>query len=139
MRAWAIVLGVAAGFGPVAEEAFADRGRRSHSSAQQHRPHHHQARPQYHHRPNHARPHSHHHHRHWRSPGIVVAPAFGAYYYAPGYFYSPPLVETPPVVATPPAVHPSNGDGYWYFCPDSRAYYPYVLECPSQWMRVVPN
>lgn len=138
MRAWVILLGVAAGFGAVAEEAFADRGRRNHSSAQQHRPHHHQARPHHHH----ARPHHHHHghHHRWRSPAIVVAPAFGAgYFYSPGYYYAPPPVIEAPSVAAPPAVHPSNGGGYWYFCPDSRAYYPYVLECPSPWMRVVPN
>jgi len=27
---------------------------------------------------------------------------------------------------------------YWYFCPDSKNYYPYVKKCPSGWLRVVP-
>lgn len=70
----------------------------------------------------------------------MVAPAFGAgYFYSPGYYYAPPPVIEAPAVAAPPVVHPSNGGGYWYFCPDSRAYYPYVLECPSQWLAVVPG
>ena len=28
---------------------------------------------------------------------------------------------------------------YWYYCPDSRTYYPYAQTCPSSWQRVVPN
>jgi len=27
---------------------------------------------------------------------------------------------------------------FWYFCPDAKAYYPYVKQCPSGWMKVVP-
>lgn len=30
-------------------------------------------------------------------------------------------------------------DGYWYYCPDSRSYYPYVQECASRWERVAPT
>ena len=30
-------------------------------------------------------------------------------------------------------------DHYWYFCPDSDAYYPYVKECASPWHRVAPQ
>jgi hypothetical protein len=32
---------------------------------------------------------------------------------------------------------PGN-DGYWYYCPDSNSYYPYVSVCASQWERVTP-
>jgi hypothetical protein len=28
---------------------------------------------------------------------------------------------------------------YWYYCPDAKAYYPYVKECPKGWMKVVPT
>jgi hypothetical protein len=28
---------------------------------------------------------------------------------------------------------------YWYYCKDSKGYYPYVKRCPSGWMRVVPT
>jgi hypothetical protein len=26
--------------------------------------------------------------------------------------------------------------GVWYYCPDSKAYYPYVKECPGGWQTV---
>ena len=29
--------------------------------------------------------------------------------------------------------------GYWYYCGDARAYYPYVKECPGGWQRVAPQ
>lgn len=32
-----------------------------------------------------------------------------------------------------------DADQYWYFCPDSKTYYPYVKQCPSPWQRVVPH
>jgi len=60
-------------------------------------------------------------------------PAFPSYYHAPA-----PVIVAPPVVAAPP-VQPSLNSGYWYFCPDYRIYYPYVLECPSGWLAVVPG
>jgi hypothetical protein len=28
---------------------------------------------------------------------------------------------------------------YWYFCPDSKNYYPYVKNCPGGWLKVVPT
>ena len=30
-------------------------------------------------------------------------------------------------------------DQYWYYCPDSETYYPYVKECASPWHRVAPQ
>lgn len=30
-------------------------------------------------------------------------------------------------------------DQYWYFCPDTETYYPYVKECASPWHRVSPQ
>ena len=27
----------------------------------------------------------------------------------------------------------------WYYCNDAKAYYPYVRECPSGWMQVIPQ
>ena len=27
---------------------------------------------------------------------------------------------------------------YWYYCETAKAYYPYVQQCPSGWVRVVP-
>ena len=43
-------------------------------------------------------------------------------------------VEQGPAQAAPqPAQH------YWYYCADSRAYYPYVKDCPGGWQRVSPQ
>jgi hypothetical protein len=69
--------------------------------------------------------------------------SFGVFIGAP-LFVGPPLVyASPPVVyASPPAyVEQSTPatSSYWYFCPDSKTYYPYVQECPSGWLRVVPG
>lgn len=32
-----------------------------------------------------------------------------------------------------------NADQYWYFCPDTETYYPYVKQCASPWHRVAPQ
>ena len=32
-----------------------------------------------------------------------------------------------------------EADQYWYFCPDSQTYYPYVKQCASPWHRVAPQ
>jgi hypothetical protein len=62
----------------------------------------------------------HFHHGHGRVGVFVGAPVvFGGWAYASPYSYPPP--------------------GYWYYCPYSRAYYPYVQECPGPWQPVVPH
>jgi hypothetical protein len=68
-------------------------------------------------------------------------------YYYPPYYY-PPYQPAPVVIqqqpttyveqAAPPAAQ-SPASGYWYYCADSRAYYPYVKECPAGWQRVAPQ
>jgi hypothetical protein len=132
MKVWVIALGLAAGLGLAGEDAVADR-RHGGSSAQRH---HHQSRPhQGHHQRHHARPHRHHHsHSHlgfWAAP-MIAAPL--AYY----YYSTPPPVEyiEQPRAAGPPA---SVTNGYWYYCPDNRLYYPYTQQCPSVWMQVAPG
>jgi hypothetical protein len=79
--------------------------------------------------------------------GLVIgAPAFWyppPYYYYPQPYYPPVVVapSAPPVYVerqdSPPASVPS--DAYWYYCPDTKSYYPYVKECPSAWQRVAPR
>ncbi len=141
MKLWVMALGLAAGLGLAGEDAFADRrgggssAHRSHnhSSAQRH----HQSRPHHgnHHR-HHARPHHRHHHGHshwgfWAAP-VIAAPL------AYDYYSAPPPVEyiEQPRAAGPPA---SVTNGYWYYCPDNRLYYPYTQQCPSPWMQVAPG
>ena len=75
--------------------------------------------------------------------GVPLFPP--AYYYPPPYYY-PPAYYPPAVVAAPPSppvyVEQSPqqaappAEQYWYYCPDSKTYYPYVKECRSQWQRV---
>ena len=83
--------------------------------------------------------------------GIPVG-AFPYYYppyYAPVYYpayYPAPVVvqqqapvyveQSPPPAA---AAQPAAPAGYWYYCADSRAYYPYAKECPGGWQRVAPQ
>ena len=71
-------------------------------------------------------------------PGYYYAPPY--HYYAPGFVTVPPSPQTyieqaPPAQAAPAAPQP----GYWYYCADARAYYPYVKECPAGWQRVSPQ
>jgi hypothetical protein len=72
-------------------------------------------------------------------------------YYYPPYYYHPPYYPAPVVVQQQPTVYveqpapqaqpqqQQQPAGYWYYCADSRAYYPYVRECPAGWQRVAPQ
>ncbi|MEA5113136.1 MAG: OmpA family protein [Geobacteraceae bacterium] len=61
---------------------------------------------------------------------------FGPGWWSPYYPYYPyylhyPYYPAPPVVVPRPS--------YWYYCRDPEGYYPYVKQCPTGWMRVVPS
>src|SRR5262249_53089296 len=49
----------------------------------------------------------------------------------PAYDYPPPTVYAQ--FYTPPE------PAYWYYCPVYGTYYPYVQQCPTQWLKVVPQ
>jgi hypothetical protein len=88
-----------------------------------------------------------------RGPRVFVGVGFGApfpYYYPYGYYppypyyYPSPIVvqQQPTVYVEQPAApqaQPQQPAGYWYYCNDSRAYYPYVKDCASPWQRVAPQ
>ena len=101
----------------------------------------------------------HHHHGHWR---VNIGFGFGGpafyypyprYYYPP--YYYPPYPYYPPVVTVPAApVYIERGDsyapsaqtppsaqtqGYWHYCPEAKAYYPYVKQCPGGWQKHTPT
>jgi hypothetical protein len=89
----------------------------------------------------------HHWHGHSRVHfGLYFGDPFfwNPYPYYPPYYYYPPTVvmpQSPPVYiqqgqqgAQAPA-----GQGWWYFCRESNAYYPYVKHCPGGWERVSPQ
>lgn len=74
------------------------------------------------------------------------------YYYPSPYYpqYYPPVVTVPvapptyveqgEVGAAPPSAAPAAPEpGFWYYCADSRAYYPYAKECPGGWQPVSPQ
>ena len=91
----------------------------------------HYGRYRHYYRGHHYRGHHHHGHRYfWR--GSIVIP-----WYPYGYPASPPVViQKEPQVY----VQPKQGEeNYWYYCPDPQGYYPYIRECASGWMKVVPD
>lgn len=79
--------------------------------------------------------------------GVVIgAPLWWGYhpwpYYAPYPPYERVIVERPGptvYVEKDAAGEERDADQYWYFCPDSKTYYPYVKQCASPWQRVVPH
>jgi hypothetical protein len=81
--------------------------------------------------------------RPWRGPIWWGYPAYPYSYYP--YAYPPPVVQpSPPVYVQPAPVEaqpaqPAQQPQYWYYCEESRTYYPYVRECPAGWMTVVPQ
>ena len=56
-----------------------------------------------------------------------------------GAFIAPRTDYYPPVAAAPYSYYTQQGDGYWYYCPQLGAYYPYVQQCPGPWQRVLPQ
>ncbi len=86
-------------------------------------------------------------------PRVSVGVGFGfgwpGYWGYPGY-YAPPAYYYPPVNVVPasPPVYIERGDArsgpvqpqdYWYYCPETKTYYPYVQQCAGGWQRVAPQ
>lgn len=60
------------------------------------------------------------------------------YAYAPAYQPSVAAVEQEPVYQDAPrASAPARDRDYWYFCRESKAYYPYVKNCRGGWEKVL--
>ncbi len=72
------------------------------------------------------------------------APWYYPFWYHPWYpapYYSESVVvqrSEPPVYVErdEPASAPQ---GWWYYCEQSKSYYPYVKSCPSGWQKVAPT
>ena len=62
------------------------------------------------------------------------------YYYYPSYRERIVVVPAEPTVYVQrPDAAPAHQPGYWYYCAEAEAYYPYVKECASGWQRVAPQ
>jgi len=81
--------------------------------------------------------------------GIVIGGPLYPWYYPPPYYYYPPYYYPPAVMTVPaaPQTYVERGgtqaaptqEGNWYYCAESKTYYPYVKECPGGWQRVAPQ
>lgn len=69
--------------------------------------------------------------------GVFVA---GPAFYPPLPYYPPDALATsePPVYIELGTSAPDRPAGYWYYCADAQAYYPYVKECAGTWQPVAP-
>ena len=92
----------------------------------------------------------HHHHGsrvrfafHFGAPIGIAAWGYPHHYYyspAPVYYSAPVVVQQPPIyIEQQSAPAPAPAQSYWYYCSASRAYYPYVRDCPGGWQRVAPQ
>ena len=61
------------------------------------------------------------------------------YYAPPPYYYQPQVIySSPPVYVERQDAVADRAQDWWYYCKQSRGYYPYVKTCPSGWQRVSP-
>jgi hypothetical protein len=77
----------------------------------------------------------------WGSP-YYYAPYYPPLYYPPAYYpYYPPAVQapSPPAYIEQQEAPRNDAQAWWYFCAESKAYYPYVKSCPGGWQRVSPR
>jgi hypothetical protein len=72
-------------------------------------------------------------------------------WWGPSYTYPYPCPYPYPYYATPPVVIQQQPQeyiqqgaappqqNYWYYCQNPQGYYPYIKECPTGWLQVVPQ
>jgi len=82
----------------------------------------------------------------WGYPGWGYAGwGYPGYYYSSPYYYYPQTVGVPAEATAyiersdAAALPVQQSQGYWYYCPEPKAYYPYVKECAGGWQRVSPT
>ena len=71
--------------------------------------------------------------------GVFIGGPFWPWYYPPPYYYPPAVVtvpSTPPTYVEQADGYDTPGEAYWYYCSQSKAYYPYVKKCPGGWQKV---
>jgi hypothetical protein len=81
---------------------------------------------------------------------VAVGISFGfpLYYPAPVYYAPPPpyYYYAPRVVHSSPPMYVERQEAAgersvdsWYYCEQSKTYYPYVKTCPGGWQKVPPT
>jgi hypothetical protein len=80
----------------------------------------------------------------WIGAPFFWDPFFYPYYpyypYSYGYGYGAPSTTiVVPEQSDEYVVPEQQGQRYWYYCSESRGYYPYVKRCPGGWMKVAPS
>lgn len=87
--------------------------------------------------------HGRHHHAHVRFGVSIGGPVLVyGWVYAPAWYvwpYAPPRVVVAPAPVYIERDAQTEGRSWWYYCPEARAYYPYVRSCPGGWERVSPR
>jgi hypothetical protein len=89
-------------------------------------------------RSGHGHGHGHHHHRVFlgASSGLFL----GSWYYPgdywPGYYPGYASMQPPPVTYYIERGDQDAPGDAWFFCPSANAYFPMVVECPTEWQRV---
>ena len=79
---------------------------------------------------------------------VVIGIGFGfplgypaPWYYVPAPYYHPPQVvySSPPVYVERQDTVTARAADWWYYCEQSKGYYPYVKTCPGGWQKVSPT
>lgn len=80
-----------------------------------------------------------HHERPFFGGSIWIGPGWDPWWWGPPYYSAAPLIvpEQPPVYMQP--APQQEEQSYWYFCNNPQGYYPYVKQCPSGWLKVIPS
>jgi hypothetical protein len=67
-------------------------------------------------------------------------------WWGPGWWGTYPYYADPSVVVQQAPTQyiqqdpaPPSAPQYWYYCQNAGAYYPYVKDCPGDWITVVPQ
>ena len=71
-------------------------------------------------------------------PRVFVGVGVGAPFRRPAYTYTYPAYAYPPPTVYAQSYVPPE-PAYWYYCPVYGTYYPYVQQCPTEWLKVVPQ
>jgi len=70
----------------------------------------------------------------------VVDPFWDSYLWLDYYGYEVPNeYGSVPAGAPQPNTYVPPAPSYWYYCPDSKTFYPYVRQCASEWQAVTPS